>query len=164
MGPVSWYFCSSYGVAIPFSPFSPSPNSSNGVPGIIPVVGCTCLHLSQSGAHRASQRAAMPGSCPQAHFGISNSIEIWCHQMRHIPRLDSLWMAFPSVSAPFYVAAYPLDRKNSGLKFLRWVNGSIPQLRAMSIYWRWSLQVLYPCCWPFWLMSSPLGPGSLRHP
>ena len=63
-----------------------------------------------------------------------------------------------------FVPPFPLDRNNSGLKFSRCVDGSIPQLGAMSIYWRWSLQVLYPCNWPFWLMSSPFGPGSLLNP
>jgi hypothetical protein len=36
---------------------------------------------------------------------------------------------------------------------LRCVGSPIPQLEAMSIYWRWSLQVLSPHCWAFWLMS-----------
>jgi hypothetical protein len=38
------------------------------------------------------------------------------------------------------------------------------EIGAMSIYWRWSLQVPFPHCWAFWLMPSPLGPGSLPHP
>jgi hypothetical protein len=58
----------------------------------------------------------------------------------------------------------PLDRDNSGLKILRWVGGPIPPLRVVPIYWRSSLQVLSPCCWVFWFMSSPLGHGSLSHP
>jgi hypothetical protein len=33
-------------------------------------------------------------------------------------------MAFPSVSAPFFVPIFPLDRSNSGLEFLRRVDGS----------------------------------------
>jgi hypothetical protein len=37
-------------------------------------------------------------------------------------------MDFPSASAPFFVPAFPLNRKNSGLKFLRWVSGPTPQL------------------------------------
>lgn len=36
-------------------------------------------------------------------------------------------------------------------------------LRAMSVYWRWSLQVLSPHCWEFQLMLYSLGP-SLPHP
>jgi len=34
----------------------------------------------------------------------------------------SFWMAFPLVSAPLFVPAFPLDKNNSGLIFLRWVN------------------------------------------
>jgi len=37
-------------------------------------------------------------------------------------------MAFPSVSAPFFVSVFTLDRNNSGLKYLWWVCGPIPQL------------------------------------
>ena len=43
---VSWHCCSSYGVAIPFSSFNPSPNSSIGAPGLCPVLSisiCICL-------------------------------------------------------------------------------------------------------------------------
>ena len=77
------------------------------------------------------------------------------------PRWSSLWMAFPSVSAPLLVPVFPLDRSNFGLKFLRWVGGPISQLGAMPNLWIWSLQVLSPLYWVFQLMSSLLGPGSL---
>ena len=43
---VSWFFWSSYGVAIPFSSSSPSSNHSILVPNLNPVVGCKYLHLS----------------------------------------------------------------------------------------------------------------------
>jgi hypothetical protein len=36
-------------------------------------------------------------------------------------------MTFPSVSAPFFVPAFPFNRRNSVLIFLRWVCGPIPQ-------------------------------------
>ena len=36
-------------------------------------------------------------------------------------------MAFLSVSAPFFVPVFSSERSNSGLKFLRWVDGPIPQ-------------------------------------
>ena len=42
---VGWYCCSSHGVANPFSSFSPSPNSSIGVPVLIPMFGCKHPHL-----------------------------------------------------------------------------------------------------------------------
>jgi len=41
--------------------------------------------------------------------------------------LDGLSFSFYSIFVPFY----PLDRKNSRLKFLRWVGGPIPQLGAV---------------------------------
>ena len=44
--------------------------------------------------------------------------------MGWIPRWGSLWMAFPSVSAPLFVPPFPFDRINSGLTFSRWVGGS----------------------------------------
>ena len=84
--------------------------------------------------------------------------------MGWIPTWGGLWIAFPSVSDPCFVLAFPWDRNNSGLKILRWVNGHIPQLGAISLYWMWSLQVIFPLCWAFWLMTSPLGPESLPHP
>ena len=73
-------------------------------------------------------------------------------------------MAFPSISAPFSVPTFSLDRNNSGLKSLRWVGGPIPQLGAMSIYRMWPLQVLSPRCWEFQLMSSSLGHRSFLNP
>jgi hypothetical protein len=50
-------------------------------------------------------------------------------------------MAFPSVSAPFFVPVFPLDRNSYGLKFLRWVGSPIPLL---PIYWRWPLGSISP--------------------
>lgn len=64
----------------------------------------------------------------------------------------------------FFVPVFHLDRNNSGLKILRWVHGPIPLLKAMSIYWIWSLWVLSPHCWVFQIMSSPLGPENLLCP
>jgi hypothetical protein len=98
-GLVGWHCCSSYGVANPFSSSSPSPNSSIGVPMLSPMVGCEHPHLYWSDSGRASQKTAIAGSCQLALLGISNSDWIWCFFMEWIPRLGSLWMAFPSISA-----------------------------------------------------------------
>lgn len=92
-GPVSWY-CSSYGVAISFSSFSPSPSSSIGVLRLSLMVGCEYLHLYWSGVGRTSQGTAIPGSCQQVLLGISNSVGVWCLQMGWIPGWGGLWMAF----------------------------------------------------------------------
>jgi hypothetical protein len=50
-----------------------------------------------------------------------------------------------------------------GRKFYRWVDFLVPQLGVLSDYWRWSLQVLSPHCWVFWLRLSILSPRSLLH-
>ena len=103
---VSWY-CSSYGVANPFSSFIPSPNSPIGVPVLNLMVGCMHLHLYLSGSCRASQGTAIPDSCQQVLLGISNSVWILCLQRGWIPRWGSLWMAFLLISAPFFVPTFP---------------------------------------------------------
>jgi hypothetical protein len=51
-------------------------------------------------------------------------------------------MVFPLVSDLLFVPAFPSDRSNSGLIFLRWVGGLIPQPGAVSTLWIWSIQVL----------------------
>jgi hypothetical protein len=67
------------------------------------------------------QETAIPGSCQQVLFIISQSVRFWCLQMWWIPRWGGIWMDFASVSAPFFfVPVFPLDSNISGLKFLRW--------------------------------------------
>jgi hypothetical protein len=83
---------------------------------------------------------------PCLHLDIKNSVGVWCLGMGWIQRLGGLWIAFRSISAPFFDPEFPLVRNNTWLKFLRLVGGPIPQLRAMSISWSWSLQVLFPHC------------------
>jgi hypothetical protein len=61
-GLVGWYCCSSYGVANPFSSFSPSSNSSTGVPVLSPMVSCEHLPLYWVGSGRVSQETAISGS------------------------------------------------------------------------------------------------------
>jgi hypothetical protein len=104
-----------------FQLLSPSSKSSIGAPGLSLMVGCEHLHLSLSGAARAPEGTAIPGPCLQAHLSISNSVGVWCLQMGWIPRWGGLWMAFPSVSAPFFVPVLPLNRNNSDFKIWRWV-------------------------------------------
>jgi hypothetical protein len=60
-----------------------------------------------------------------------------------------------------FIPVFPLVRSNSGLIFLRWVGGPLPQLETVPNLWIRSLQVLSPLCWVFPLISFPLGPGSL---
>jgi hypothetical protein len=59
-------------------------------------------------------------------------------------------MAFPSVFAPPFVSAFPLDRNNPGLKILRLVSGSWPHpfngghvylLKANFFYFLYTLAI-----------------------
>jgi hypothetical protein len=97
--------------ALPLSPLLGS------VPVLSPMVGCEYPHLCWSGSGSASKEITISGSCQQAFLGINNSVWIWSLHVGWIPTWGSLWMAFPSVSAPQFVSAFPLDRSNSRLKF-----------------------------------------------
>jgi hypothetical protein len=46
--------------------------------------------------------------------------------------LEGLSFSFYSI----FVPAFPLDKNKSGSKILRWVGIPVPQLKAMSIYWK----------------------------
>ena len=72
-----------------------------------------------------------------------------------------LLMSFPFVSTPVFVPAFPLDRSNSGLIFMRWVCDTILHPEAVPNPWIWSVQVLSPLCWVFQLIPSLLVPGNL---
>jgi hypothetical protein len=69
-----WYCCSSYGVANPFSYFSPFSNFSIVDPVLNLMVGCKHLPLYLSGSGRASQKTAITGSCQQSLLGIHKSV------------------------------------------------------------------------------------------
>jgi hypothetical protein len=64
-----------------------------------------------------------------------NMVSAWYLQMGWVPRWSDLWMAFPSVFAPFLVPAFLVDRNNFESKNLRYMGDPIPQLGAMSIFW-----------------------------
>jgi hypothetical protein len=124
-------------------------------------------HLYWSGADRSSEEIAIPGSCQQALLGICNSVGVLCLQMGRIPggqgRAVSGWHILQFLFHLF-VPVFPLDRNISGLKLLRCMGNPIPQLGAMPVYWRSSLQVVSPICCVFCLKSSLLAPKSLSLP
>jgi hypothetical protein len=74
---------------------------------------------------------AISGFCQQVLLGISNRVCVWCLQIEWIPSWGSLWMAFPSVSDPFFVPAFLFDRRKSGIILVRWVGGPISQPGTM---------------------------------
>ena len=132
-GLVGSYCCSSYGIANPFSSFSPFPNSSTGVPVLSLIVGCEHPPLYLSGSGTTELSGDSYNRRQQAVLGISNSVWVWWLYMGWILRWGSLWMAFPSVSPPHFVPIFPLDKSNSGLKIWRWMGGPIPQLGALLL-------------------------------
>jgi hypothetical protein len=71
------------------------------------MVGCEHPHLYFPDSDRISQEKAIPGSHQQELLGVNNSVWVWGLYMGWIPRLDSLWMALPSVSAPHFVSVFP---------------------------------------------------------
>jgi hypothetical protein len=83
---VSWYCCSSYGIASPFSSFNPFSNSSIVDSVLSPMFGYEHppLHLSDSG--RASQTKAILCSCQHALLGIRNSVWVCWMYTGWIPR------------------------------------------------------------------------------
>ena len=63
----------------------------------------------------------------------------------------------------FFVSAFPLDRKNSGLKMLRWVGSSMPQLGChaylLEVISSGSIFPLYlSWCHPSWFLGSSTFP------
>jgi hypothetical protein len=159
-GLVSWYSCSSYGVANTFSSFSLLPNSSIGVPVLSPMFGCEHPSLYLSGSGKVFLETAISDSCQQAGLGALNSVWVWCLYRGWIPRWGNLWMVFPLGSACHLATVIPLDRISCRLKILRWVGNPILQPGTLYKLWIWSLQVLLPyiififkCCW---LLFPPL--------
>jgi hypothetical protein len=96
-GQLSLWGCNPPPTPRSFSPFS---NSSIGTSTLSPMVVCEHLPLYLSGSGRASQETAISDFHQQALPGIHNSIWVWWLYMGWTPRWGSLWMAFPSVSAP----------------------------------------------------------------
>jgi hypothetical protein len=77
----------------------------------------------------------MPGFCLQVCLGINNSVSFGvAHGMD--PKVGQSLDGHSFHLCSIIVPAFPSDRKNSGLKFLRRVGSTIPQLRVMSTYWR----------------------------
>jgi hypothetical protein len=75
-----------YGVANPFSSFSPFSNSSPGDLMLRPMVAYNHSAPYVWGPGRASQEAAISGSCQQALLGIHNGVWVWCLYMGWFPR------------------------------------------------------------------------------
>ena len=141
--------------------FSLSPNSSIGIPDLSPIVGYKYLHLSQSAAGRVSQRTTMLGFCLQAQHGRTNSVGFGTPSPWDGSQVGPVtgW-TFPQSLLHLCPCIY-FSQEQFWVKFFEG-RLATPYLH-LSIYWRWSPQVLSPHFWEFWLRSSPLSPGSLSH-
>jgi hypothetical protein len=64
----------------------------------------------------------------------------------------------------YFVPVFSLDRNNPELKILRWVDGTIPHLGAVPIYWYGLYRFYLSFFCVFQPMSSLVGPGSLLLP
>jgi hypothetical protein len=91
LGGLATWHCFSYGVAIPFCPFSPSASSPIRVLTPSLMVGSTHPHLHWSVTGRTSQGIATPGSCQQVPFGNSVGLGV----CRHDGSLGSAVLRWP---------------------------------------------------------------------
>ena len=112
-----------------------SPNSFLGIPNLGTVVAISiCIFLSQLLVD------SLKGQLCSAPVCKHNIESILCQGLVPAQEMDSkLGWSLDSLSfslCSIFVAAFLLDRNNSGLKFLRWVGGPIPLMGAVSIYSR----------------------------
>jgi hypothetical protein len=79
------------------------------------------------------------------HFLTSAIVSAFgvCRWNRSLSGEDSGWPFLQSLLI-FLDPAFPLDKNNYGLKFLRWVCDPHPSSGGLPIYWSWTLQVLSP--------------------
>jgi hypothetical protein len=105
----------------------------------------------------------MLGFYLQALHGINNSVRVWYLTMEWIPSWAGHWIAFLSLSSMFVSLHFFYTGTILGPKFRRSVGDSIYLLRALSIYWKLSLQAPSSHCWAFLVRSFPVSPGSLLH-
>jgi hypothetical protein len=104
---VSLYCCSSYGGCNPLSSEGPFSSASITYTVFTPMVAWEHPPLYLSGTGRVSQKTAISSFCQQTLVGIHNHVLVWWWYTGRIPRWGSLWMAFPSVSAPHFVSVTP---------------------------------------------------------
>jgi hypothetical protein len=78
-----------------------------GGPVFHPIDDCEHPLLYLPGTAIASQEIAISGLCQQNPAGICNNVWVWWLFMGWIPRWGSLWMVFPSISAPNFVSVTP---------------------------------------------------------
>lgn len=116
---VNWHSCFSYGVAIPFRSFNPSSNSSFWFPTSIQWLAdsiCICLCQWLVESHREQPCHTSMCIHKMALVLVSGfGVHVWD---RSQVGLINGWPLFQSL-LHFFLPAFPLDRNNSWLKFLK---------------------------------------------
>ena len=97
-----------------------SPNIAMEVLDLSPMLDCEYLHLSQS---------AMLGSCLQAQHSIWNNVRVWCPPIGWISSWARHWMAFLSVSAPFFCPSISFRQEQF------WVKNFEGRLVTPPLHW-----------------------------
>jgi len=113
---VSWLCWSSCGVPIPFGTLNASFYSFIRIPEFQPLLGCECLHLSESTAEwsLSEDSRILSGSIAEYY----NSVRDWCLPMAWISSWTRYWTTVPWVSAPCPVPVFLVDRIYFGMKVL----------------------------------------------
>ena len=88
-----------------------------------------CFCLSQM---LAEPFRGQPCQTPVCKFFLASAIVLG---LVSGPRIDPKVGWYLDDLSIFFVPEFPFDRNNTGLKILRWVGGSIPQLGAMTMCW-----------------------------
>jgi hypothetical protein len=116
---LSSYCCSSCRDADPFNSLGTFSSSSIGGPLFYPIDDCEHPLLYLPGTGIASQETAISGSFQQNLAGICNSVWFQWLFMGWIHGWGSLWMVFPSFSAPNFISVtssmgilFPILRRN----------------------------------------------------
>jgi hypothetical protein len=103
---VWWY--SPHGAATPLAPSVPSPTPPSGTLRSVQwLTASICLFICQVLAKPIRRQLY---KAPVSKHLLASTIVyvcVWCLYMGWIPRWISLWMAFPSVSAPHFVSIFP---------------------------------------------------------
>jgi hypothetical protein len=126
------------------------------------MIGCICICLRQVLVEPFRGQPCQAPVCKHNMASASAGGLVPAHGID--PKLGQSLDDFSFSLCFIFVPAFLFDRDNSGSKFLRRVHGPIPQLATMSIYWKWSFNVLSPHCWTFRLLGASHIPGVWGFP
>jgi hypothetical protein len=111
--------------------FSPSPSSSNGVPGLRLMIGSICISIRQVLVEALREQ---PYQVPVSKTILTSAIVLWLGVCRWDESLGESLSGWPFLQSLFHICpCLSLGRNISGLTILRWVGSHIPQLGAVAM-------------------------------